>query len=241
MKITSEAAGTNYDQKLLTWLAAGSLPDIVQTNDNYAIPFKKAKITRDMIPFAKATKFPYEDFEKTFLDLGMVDGELHMLPQQGDTITPYVNLRMAKEIGWDAADHARSCQGHRQVDLGRVHHRLQEDERRRCRQAWRSGRVRQDQRRHVRRLHPVDAWYIYVPMVLAEGGQFISDDGKKSLINSPEGISAFKKLTDPMKDGIWAPLTLIQTMGNQSGNVFQAAKAGMSPLQRLWSPPSGPR
>src|SRR5437763_1810455 len=33
VKITAEAAGTSYDQKLFTYLAAGTLPDIVQTND----------------------------------------------------------------------------------------------------------------------------------------------------------------------------------------------------------------
>ena len=43
-----------------------------------------------MIPFATASGFPYKDFDPTFLDLGIVDGELHMLPAQGDIITPYV-------------------------------------------------------------------------------------------------------------------------------------------------------
>ena len=95
-KITAES-GTNIDQKLLTYLTAGTLPDIIQTNDNFAAPFKKAGISRDMIPFAKASNFPYTDFDPTFLNLGMVDGELHMLPKQGDIIVPFVNLRMAKE------------------------------------------------------------------------------------------------------------------------------------------------
>ena len=37
-----------------------------------------------------------------------------------------------------------------------------------------------------------------------------------------------------MIDGYWAPLTLIQTMNNQAGNVFAAGQAAMSLLQRLW-------
>jgi len=236
VKVTSEAAGTNYDQKLLTWLAAGTLPDIVHTNDNYAAPFKKAKITRDMIPFAKATKFPYEDFEPTFLNLGMVDGELHMLPKQGDTITPYVNLRLAKEGGWEPPT---------KLDLTKEPDKWTWDEFiTTCRHLSVDANGKRGDQAGFDKTNvntfgasiAADAWYTYVPMVIAEGGKFLSDDGTKTEINSPAGIQAFKNLTDPMKDGIWAPLTLIQTMGNQAGNVFAAGKAAMSPLQRLWSP-----
>src|SRR5262249_44491952 len=96
---TSAVDGTNYDQKLLTYIQAGTLPDIVRTSDNFAKPFRDAGITQDMIPWAKKTNFPYQDFDPTFLDLGMVDGQLHMLPKQGDVIIPYINMRMAKEAG----------------------------------------------------------------------------------------------------------------------------------------------
>ena len=54
VKITAES-GTNIDQKLLTYMTAGTLPDIVQTNDNFAKPYKDNGITRDMIPFAQAS------------------------------------------------------------------------------------------------------------------------------------------------------------------------------------------
>ena len=234
VKVTAEATPTGYDQKLLTWITAGTLPDIVQTSDNYAVPFKKAKITRDMIPFAKATKFPYEDFEPTFLNLGMVDGELHMLPKQGDVIIPYVNLRMAKEGGfelpkfdpvkepdrWTWDDFMTACR-HMSIDAS----------------GKRGDQAGFDKTNVVTfgATFPADAWYIYVPLVLGEGGKFLADDGSRTLINSPEGIEAFRKLTDPMKAGYWAPLTLIQTMGNSAGNVFAAGKAAFSPMQRLWS------
>jgi ABC-type glycerol-3-phosphate transport system substrate-binding protein len=34
--------------------------------------------------------------------------------------------------------------------------------------------------------------------------------------------------------GYFAPLTLIQSLSNQAGNVFAAGRAAISPLQRLW-------
>src|SRR5207249_4885254 len=43
---TSATDGTNYDQKLLTYVQAGTLPDIVRTSDNFAKPFKDAGITQ---------------------------------------------------------------------------------------------------------------------------------------------------------------------------------------------------
>src|SRR3954451_9058030 len=98
VKITAES-GTNIDQKLLTYLTADTLPDIVQTNDNFAKPYKDNGITLNMIPYAEKSGFPWRDFDPTFLNLGIVDGELHMLPKQGDIILPFINLRMAQDAG----------------------------------------------------------------------------------------------------------------------------------------------
>lgn len=235
VKITSEAAGTNYDQKLLTYLAAGTLPDIVQTNDNFAAPFKKAGITRDMIPYATASGFPYKDFDPTFLDLGIVDGELHMLPAQGDIITPYINLRMMKEAGIDLPikfEPAKEPDKWTWDDFLKAAARMSVDSK--GKRGDEAGFNKDDVAAYGASI-ALDAWYTYVPMVLAEGGKFVSDDLSKSEINSPEGIAAFKKLTDPVKAGWFAPPTLIQTMTNH-GNVFTAGKAAMAPAQRSWVP-----
>src|SRR5262249_14301873 len=178
-------------------------------NDNFAAPFKKAGISRDMIPFAQATNFPWQDFDPTFLSLGMVDGELHMLPKQGDIIIPYANLRMVREAGvtlpfdldvtkepdaWTWDELLTACQrlsvdvnGNRGDEAGFDPENV----------ATYGAAV------------AVDQWYTYVPMVLAEGGKFVSDDLTRSELNSPAGVAAFRKLTDPIKAGWWAPMTLL--------------------------------
>jgi multiple sugar transport system substrate-binding protein len=232
VKINAES-NTNYDQKLLTYLTAGTLPDVIQTNDNFAAPFKKAGISRDMIPFAQATNFPWQDFDPTFLSLGMVDGELHMLPKQGDIIIPYVNLRMVNEAGitlpfdldvtkdpnaWTWDEFLTACQ-RLSVDVN-------------GKRGDEAGFDPENVATYGAAL-AVDQWYTYVPMVLAEGGKFVSDDLTRSELNSPAGVAAFRKLTDPIKAGWWAPMTLLQTMTN-SGTVFAAGKAALAPLQRLW-------
>jgi multiple sugar transport system substrate-binding protein len=233
VKITAES-GTNIDQKLLTYITAGTLPDIVQTSDNFAKPYKDNHITQNMIPFAEKYHFPWKDFDPTFLNLGIVDGELHMLPKQGDVIIPYINLRMAKEAGANPPldfDPAKDPNGWTWDDFEKLYKRLTVD------QNGKRGDEAGFDKENVAVYGAsvaVDQWYIYVPLVLGEGGDFVSDDLSKSLLNSPAGVSAFRKLTQPMIDGYWAPLTLIQTMNNQSGNVFAAGQAAMSLLQRLW-------
>jgi multiple sugar transport system substrate-binding protein len=233
IKVTAES-GTNIDQKLLTYITAGTLPDIVQTSDNFAKPYKDNGVTQNMIPLADKYGFPWRDFDPTFLNLGIVDGELHMLPKQGDVIIPYINLRMAKEAGVTPPldfDPAKDPNGWTWAEFETLYKRLTVD------QSGKRGDEPGFDKDNVAvygAAMNVDQWYIYVPMVLAEGGQFVSDDLSKSLLNSPAGISAFRKMTQPMIDGYWAPLTLIQTMNNQAGNVFASGQAAMSLMQRLW-------
>jgi multiple sugar transport system substrate-binding protein len=233
VKVTAES-GTNIDQKLLTYITAGTLPDIVQTSDNFAKPYKDNGITQNMIPLAEKYGFPWRDFDPTFLNLGIVDGELHMLPKQGDVIIPYINLRMAKEAGVTPPldfDPAKDPNGWTWAEFETLYKRLTVD------QSGKRGDEPGFDKDNVAvygAAMNVDQWYIYVPMVLAEGGQFVSDDLSKSMLNSPAGISAFRKMTQPMIDGYWAPLTLIQTMNNQAGNVFASGQAAMSLMQRLW-------
>lgn len=235
VKITAES-GTNIDQKLLTYLTAGTLPDIVQTNDNFAKPYKDNGITRDMIPFAEATGFPWRDFDPTFLNLGIVDGELHMLPKQGDVIVPYVNLRMASEAGVTpptSFSPAADPNGWTWDEFEAMYRRLTVDIH--GRHGDEPGFDKENVAVYGCAMN-VDQWYIYVPMVLAEGGTFVSDDLSRATINTPAGIEAFRKLTQPMIDGYWAPLTLIQTMNSQAGNVFASGQAAMTAHQRLWCP-----
>jgi multiple sugar transport system substrate-binding protein len=187
-----------------------------------------------MIPFAEKYGFPYQDFDPTFLNLGMVDGELHMLPKQGDIIIPYINLRMVKEAGVTPPldfDPAKDPNGWTWEDFEKLYKHLTVDQK--GKRGDEPGFDKENVAVYGAAMN-VDQWYIYVPMVLAEGGQFVSDDLSKSLLNSPAGISAFRKLTQPMIDGYWAPLTLIQTMNNQAGNVFASGQAAMSLMQRLW-------
>src|SRR5437867_4397966 len=165
-------------------LAAGTLPDIVRTSDNTVVPFKQNKITRDMIPFAQKTNFPYQDFDKSFLDLGMVEGELHMLPRGGDVVVLFVNKKMVQDAGVDIPWKLDPTSSNwTKDDFQKATQRLTVDAK------GKRGDEPGFDKENVSVYGAAVSntwWAVYVPAVLAEGGQFVSPDLSKSMLNSPE-------------------------------------------------------
>lgn len=212
VKTDLSSAGDQYDQKLFAQLAAGTLPDVVRTSDNHVAPFKQNKITQDMIPFAKATNFPYQEFDEAFLDLGMVEGELHMLPRSGDVVVLFINKRMVEEAGveipWTLDP---STQQWTKDDFLKVCQRLTVDA------SGKRGDEAGFDKSNVAvygAAVPNNWWAVYVPAVLSEGGEFVASDLSKSLLDSEAGVKAFEWLTQPILDGYWAPTSLMTTIGN---------------------------
>lgn len=224
MEMDLSSAEGEYDQKLFAQLAAGTMPDIVRTSDNHVVPFKQNKISRDMIPFAQKTNFPYQDFDKNFLDLGMVEGELHMLPRGGDVVVLFINKRMVKEadveIPWEL-DHTSNKWTWEEFE--KVTRRLAVDA---------SGKrgdeagFNKDNVAVYGAAIPNNWWAVYVPAVLAAGGEFVAPDLSKSLMDSPEAVKAFDFLTRNIKSGHWAPTGFLQAVGGPGG-AWAAGKAAI--------------
>jgi multiple sugar transport system substrate-binding protein len=226
IKITLDlsSAEGEYDQKLFAQLAAGTLPDVVLTSDNHVVPFKQNKVTRDMIPFAQKTNFPYQDFDKSFLDLGMVEGELHMLPRGGDVVVLFINKKMVKDAGveipWklDATGNTWTKE-----DFAKVTQRLTVDTK------GKRGDEAGFDKANVSVYGAAVGntwWAVYVPAVLSEGGQFVAPDLSKSLLNSPESVKAFDWLTKGVRDGFWAPTSFLNTVGG-TGGAWAGGKAAI--------------
>jgi multiple sugar transport system substrate-binding protein len=224
MEMDLSSAEGEYDQKLFAQLAAGTLPDIVRTSDNHVVPFKQNKISRDMIPYAQKTNFPYQDFDKSFLDLGMVEGELHMLPRGGDVVILYVNKKMVQEAGvdlpWtlDPASNNWSWE-----DLEKATRRLAVDAK--GKRGDEAGFDKQNIAVYGAAIQN-NWWAVYVPAVLAAGGEFVSPDLSKSMIDGPQSVKAFEFLTRNVLEGTWAPTSFVTTIGNHPG-VWAAGKAAM--------------
>jgi multiple sugar transport system substrate-binding protein len=221
ISLDQSSATGQYDQRLSAELAAGALPDVIYTADNYAASFKQNKITQDMLPFARTTNFPIDDFNKSFLDLGMVDGTLHMLPASGDVVVLFFNKRLVQEAGvtipwtldpatsqWTYADFVSVCQ------------RLTVDAN--GKRGNEPGFDKTSVRVYGAAIDPT-WWAIYVPAILGQGGQIVTDDLSRARFDSKESIAAIDALTKPVLDGYWAPLSFI----NANGNSFSAGTAAV--------------
>jgi multiple sugar transport system substrate-binding protein len=63
----------------------------------------------------------------------------------------------------------------------------------------------------------------YLELAFAAGGKVISDDGKKSLINSPENVKALQFMVDGIKSGA-APKAVTTYMEEESRRAFESGK-----------------
>jgi multiple sugar transport system substrate-binding protein len=63
----------------------------------------------------------------------------------------------------------------------------------------------------------------YLELAFAAGGKVLSDDGKKSLINSPENLKALQFMVDGVKSGV-APKAVTTYMEEESRRAFESGK-----------------
>jgi multiple sugar transport system substrate-binding protein len=176
-----------------------------------------------------------DDFNKTFLNLGMVDGTLQMLPSSGDVVILFINKKLVQQAGveipwtldyknnklWTTDDFYKVCQ------------RLTVDVK------GKRGNEPGFDKSNVSvygAAMPIDWWAVYVPALLSFGGQLVSDDLTKSTLNSKAGVDAFTWLTKPVLDGYWAPYSFLTPFGPttnaQATGAFNASKVAITATVR---------
>src|SRR5215210_7089926 len=70
----------------------------------------------------------------------------------------------------------------------------------------------------------------FLEMAFAAGGKILSDDGKKSVIDSPENLKALQFMVDGIKDGA-APKAVTTYMEEEARRTFEAGRAD---FERQW-------
>lgn len=184
-----------YDTKLVADVAAGTLPDIFVNFDVQTKAFFDKGLTADLKPFMDQTGPAVEEFDPKFIELAISDGRVGFLPRAGDVVVLYYNKRMFDEAGvafpsdaWAYGDMLAAAE---KLTLKAG-----------------DGTVTQ-----YGLTADYDWWAQWVPMVVAEGGQILSEDGTQAVFNSPEGIRAWSVLFDGIKNGWFMPPNVQQTMG----------------------------
>lgn len=85
---------TTCDQKLLTDISGGTLPDVFTCSDVYNKPFFQKGLIADLKPLAEKTGFKLDDFDPQFLGLADYQGQIGFLPRAADVVVLYYNKRM---------------------------------------------------------------------------------------------------------------------------------------------------
>jgi multiple sugar transport system substrate-binding protein len=206
-----------YDQKLLTDIAAGTLPDIFVSADVFTKPFFDQGLAADLKPFMDETGPAIEDFDPKFIELAIYEGKVGFLPRAGDVVVLYYNKRMFDDAGidypnddWTYDDMLAAAE---QLTI-----------------------VGGDGTTTQYGLTAAYEWWAYwVPMVVAEGGQILSEDNQEVLFNSPEGVRAWDIIFTGLKNGWFVPPNVQATMGGEYVP-FSTGRAAMTPFIRAGVP-----
>lgn len=166
IEVIAEHQG-NYEDlhaKVQAAFAAGNAPAVSDLEIASTGVFARSGMLLDLTPFAErdAEELKLDDFNPGLMGNAYVDGKLYGLPFMRSTPIMYKNVTMLKEAGLDP-EGPRNWQELEQY-----------------------ARALKEKGLYGMTL-PVDIWF-YEALVFQSGGRILSEDGKKALFNSPEGV-----------------------------------------------------
>ena len=186
--------GTTYDQKLLADVVAGTLPDIFVSADVFTKPFFESNLTADLKPLAEEAGYDLSNFDPLFLSLAEYEGKIGFLPRAADVVVCYYN-----KAKFDTAGLAYPTPDWTYDDLLSMAEAL----------TIKDG----DATTQYGVTAANDWWAYWVPMVVAEGGEILNEDGTEAIFNSPEGIKAWDVIFTMLKNGWSVPPSVQDTVG----------------------------
>jgi multiple sugar transport system substrate-binding protein len=206
-----------YDQKLLTDIVAGTLPDIFVSADVYTKPFFDSGLTADLKPYMDQTGPKVEDFDQKFIALAEYDGKVGFLPRAADVVVLYYN-----KTKFDAAGVAYPTDDWTITDFQSAAEKL-------------TVKAADGTTTQYGFTADYTWWAYWVPLVVAHGGKILSDDNTSAVFNSPEGIAAWDVIFSGIKNGYFAPKSVQDSQGGVYVP-FQNGTAAMTATIRGLSP-----
>jgi multiple sugar transport system substrate-binding protein len=208
--ISFEPIATAYVDKITSLQTGGDMPDVIYVADAHVKPFAANKIAADMEKLAakdKASQALLKDVYPAMLELGRVKSipGQYMLPWALDVLVMYYNKTLFRQAGvelpkptWTVDDMITAAKRLTKEadDPAQAQYGLT--------LSW-------------------TAWSEYVPWMRGYGGDMVSEDGKKQLIDSPGSIDGIEAMAGLMTKHKVAPP--IGT--NFGGNAFQLGKVAM--------------
>jgi len=208
--ISFEPIPTTYVDKITAMQAGDNLPDVIYVADAHVKPFAANKIAADMEKLAakdKSSQALLKDIYPAMLDLGRVKSipGQYMLPWALDVLLMYYNKTMFQQAGVEFPKPTWTMD-----DMIAAAKRLTKE-------------GESPSQSQYGLILSWTAWAEYVPWMRGYGGDFVSEDGKKQMIDAPgsiDGIDAMASLVTKHK--------VAPPIGTDfGGNAFQLGKVGM--------------
>jgi ABC-type glycerol-3-phosphate transport system substrate-binding protein len=181
----------DYKTKMLPQLASGTGPDIFEATESFRLKFAKGGVYAPVDYGPWGGKDKWDSFwQQGVIDALKIDGKDFNVPLEWSAIPVnyFVNGKDADEagIGGDLAKYQQTPITW--ADLG----------------PWAAKMTKKDANGQITRdgfmiqhgYGPDRTYAFWEPYFLQAGGKLVSDDGKKSLLNSDQGVAAMQNLYD---------------------------------------------
>ncbi|KPK83326.1 MAG: hypothetical protein AMS25_00260 [Gemmatimonas sp. SM23_52] len=223
IRIEYESISSNYRERLLTSIVAGTPPDVaLLDNGSYgAAPFIARELLVNVAAYLDRVSVDTSAYYPEVLGIFRRPGGLYAFPKDFNPIVVYLNVDLFEEVGVPLPTYDWTWD-----DFLRIARQLTRD-------------LDGDGRNEsfgtlVRRV-----FYLWQPWVWAAGGDVLSPDGRRAsgYLNSPETERAIKFLTDLVTVHRVVPSVDVQRLESAiQRNYFLTGRIGMVTIGHWWLP-----
>jgi len=223
IRIEYESIISNYRERLLTSIVAGSPPDValLDNGSNGAAPFISRGLLVNVSAYLERIGVDTSAYYGEVLEVFRRPGGLYAFPKDFNPIVVYLNTRLFDEFGVPLPDNDWTWQ-----DFLRIARRLTRD-------------LDGDGRPDTYGIQVRRVFYLWQPWVWAAGGDVLSPDGRRATgyLNSPETESAIQFLTDLVT--VYRVVPTVDVQRIESGmerSFFLTGRIGMVMSGHWWLP-----
>ena len=220
VRIRIEPIPSNYKEKILTSMAAGTPPDVFLLDAIMVPAFIERGVLLDLMPYVRAYGVDLSGYYPNVLGIARREEQLYALPKDFTPMVMYYN----KDL-FDAAGVAYPEEGWTWADFLRIARALTRD-------IDRDGRM--DQYGTV----TYSNFFYWPPWVWSNGGDFLDPTGTTAsgVLNAPATEAALQFLVDLRSVHQVAPSSEAAASLGGTGSMFYTGRIGMMESGHWWLP-----
>ncbi|WP_422480160.1 ABC transporter substrate-binding protein [Pleomorphochaeta sp. DL1XJH-081] len=204
-KVNVEAfVGDGMETKMLVAFRTGAVPDVLAVPNGWTIPFAKQGYLSNMDDYYSRSGFPADDYIQAAVDTATLDGAVYGVPYRMETHGFIYNKDLFRAAGLDPNRPPKDWD-----ELLEYAQKLTDPAKRQYGYAITGGGEKQN------------TIFLVLPMIWMNGGDVISADGSKSIINEKEAVEAVRRYTDYLNKYKVSPPSTLENDGTGIRRLFE--------------------